>query len=148
MGFYHFLKSRYRGTRPVIKDSTTKELIMSKRMSKEKGPVLIVLNTSVSGYYIKYSTAYIRKKERTFALNFMNSDLMRAYFTSFIVLFEKGHGKDWFKYLCPRQYKRSWYDPVKSSSHPYQMNPFIHDDCLCLFFGKSCFLCFHCYVII
>lgn len=62
--FYHFLKSRYRGTRPVIKDSTTKELIMSKRMSKEKGPVLIVLNTSVSGYYIKYSTAYIHVRKK------------------------------------------------------------------------------------
>lgn len=67
---------------------------------------------------------------------------MRAYFTSFIVLFKKGHGKDWFKYLCLRQYRRSWYDPVKSSSHPYQMNPFIHDDCLCLFFGKKLFSLF------
>lgn len=67
---------------------------------------------------------------------------MRAYFTSFIVLFEKRHGKDWFKYLCLRQYRRSWYDPVKSSSHPYQMNPFIHDDCLCLFFGKKLFSLF------
>lgn len=36
-----------------------KELIMSKRMLKEKGFVLIVLNISVFGYYIKYSKVYI-----------------------------------------------------------------------------------------
>lgn len=40
------------------------------------------------------------KKERIFVLNFMNLDLMRVYFIFFIVLFEKGYGKDWFKYFC------------------------------------------------
>lgn len=40
------------------------------------------------------------KKERIFVLNFMNLDLMRVYFIFDIVLFEKGYGKDWFKYFC------------------------------------------------
>lgn len=57
--FYYFFKLRYRGIRFVIKDFMIKELIMSKRMLKEKGFVLIVLNISVFGYYIKYSIVYI-----------------------------------------------------------------------------------------
>lgn len=63
MGFYYFFKLRYRGIRFVIKDFMIKELIMSKRMLKEKGFVLIVLNISVFGYYIKYSIVYIWKKK-------------------------------------------------------------------------------------